>query len=269
MSTKIQWTGETLNVTIGCVKVSDGCENCYAIPEAWMRMHNPNPKTAAAFAGTVEKKPDGTLDWTGRINLLEDRLDQPRHWRKPRKIFVNSLSDIFAARVPTPFVTKLWELMADTPRHSYQLLTKRPERIARVLEKVHADLGLDQPLPNVWMGTSIEANNLARRADHLRQAPAAIRFLSVEPLIGPLPSLDLTGIDWLIVGGESGPRTRVRPLQLDWVRDLIESSRKAGAAVFVKQLGNVWAKENGAADKKGGDPDEWPEDLRVREYPNT
>jgi protein gp37 len=267
-NTKIQWTDETWNITLGCTKVSDGCDNCYAIPEAWMRQHHNNPKVAEAFAGTVTKNPDGTLDWTGRINLLDERLDQPKHWRKPRRIFVNSMSDVFAARVPVDFVTKIWATMQDTPRHTYQILTKRPERVARVLAKVHAELGLTEPLPNVWLGTSIESDDHVRRADHLRQAPAAVRFVSAEPLLGPLPSLDVHGIDWVILGGESSKKkTDARPLELGWVRDLMDRCRTADAAVFVKQLGAVWARENGAVDKKGGEPEEWPADLRVREFP--
>jgi protein gp37 len=157
--------------------------------------------------------------------------------------------------------------MADTPRHTYQILTKRPERLARVLDKVHAELGLTEPLPNVWLGTSIEADDYVRRADHLRRAPAAVRFVSAEPLLGPLPSLDVAGIDWVILGGESGPGSR--PLELGWVRDVIGQCRTTGAAPFVKQLGTVWAKANGASDKKGVTPEDWPVDLRVREYPAT
>lgn len=268
--TDIQWTDETWNITLGCTKVSDGCENCYAIPEAWMRMHHKNPKVAEAFAGTVTKTADGRLDWTGRINLLDARLDQPKHWRKPRKIFVNSMSDVFAARVPTDFVTKIWAVMQDTPRHTYQILTKRPERVARVLGKVHAELGLTEPLANVWLGTSIESDEFVRRADALRQAPAAVRFISAEPLLGPLPSLDVTGLDWVICGGESSKRKEdARPLELDWVRDVMGRCQAADTAVFVKQLGAVWARVNGAVDKKGGDPEEWPMDLRVREFPGA
>ena len=270
MSTKIAWTDETWNVTIGCTKVSDGCDNCYAISEAWMRAHNPNPKVSEAFAGTVAKDSDGRLDWTGRINLLGARLDQPKHWRKPRKIFVNSMSDVFAARVPVDFVAKIWATMQDTPQHTYQILTKRPERIARVLDKVHAELGLTEPLPNVWIGTSIESDEFVRRADALRQAPAAVRFISAEPLLGPLPSLDVRGLDWVILGGESSKRKAdARPLDLDWVREVMGRCRAADVAVFVKQLGAVWARANGAADKKGGEPEEWPADLRVQEFPTT
>lgn len=264
--TAIEWATKTWNPTLGCTRISDECDNCYAIPQAWMRMHNPNPKIRAAFAGTAEKT-DGRTDWTGRINLLDDRLDQPKHWRKPERVFVNSMSDVFAARVPTGFVAKIWRTMQDTPRHTYQVLTKRPERVARVLGKVHAELGLTEPLSNVWLGTSIGRDRFAQRADALRQAPAAVRFISAEPLLGPLPSLDVTGVDWVILGGESGPGAR--PLELDWIRDVIGQCRTTGAAPFVKQLGTVWAKANGASDKKGGKPDDWHEDLRVREYPGT
>ena len=139
--TTIEWTNRTWNPTLGCTRVSPGCDNCYAIGDAWMRMHNPNPKVAEAFAGTVAKT-DGRTDWTGRINLLDGRLDQPKHWRKPERIFVNSMSDVFAARVPADFVTKIWRTMQDTPRHTYQVLTKRPERVARVLDKVHAPMAI-------------------------------------------------------------------------------------------------------------------------------
>lgn len=265
--TTIEWTGKTWNPTLGCTRVSPGCDNCYAIPEAWRHTHAHNPKVAAAYAGTVEKT-DGRTDWTGRINLLDARLDEPKHWRAPETVFVNSMSDVFAARVPVDFVTKIWATMQATPRHTYQVLTKRPERVARVLDKVHAELGLTEPLANVWLGTSIESDEYVRRADALRQAPAAVRFISAEPLLGPLPSLDLRGLDWVILGGESSKRKEdARPLELDWIRDVIDRCRTTGAAPFVKQLGAVWARTNGAADKKGGTPEDWPTDLRVREYP--
>ncbi|MFC4500672.1 MULTISPECIES: DUF5131 family protein [Streptomyces] len=262
--TTIEWATKTWNPTLGCTRVSPGCDNCYAIPEAWRHMHASNPKVAAAYAGTAHKV-DGRTDWTGRINLLDGRLDQPKHWRKPERIFVNSMSDVFAARVPVDYVTKIWRTMQDTPRHTYQILTKRPERVARVLDKVHAELGLTQPLANVWLGTSIESDEYVRRADALRQAPAAVRFISAEPLLGPLPSLDLQRIDWVILGGES--KSGARPLEVDWIRDVVDRCRTSGVTPFVKQLGTVWAKANGAADKKGGEPDDWPEDLRVREFP--
>lgn len=260
MATKIQWTNETWNPTTGCDRVSPGCDHCYACPMA---------KRLKAM-GVAKYQNDGDPRTSGPgfgLTTHLDTLSEPYRWRKPRKVFVNSMSDLFHARVPVDFLTKAWEVMANTPQHTYQVLTKRPERLARVLEKVHQALGLDEPLPNVWLGTSIESDDYTRRADALRQAPAAVRFISAEPLLGPLPSLDLDDIGWVILGGESGPGSR--PLELDWIRDIVGQCRTAGAAPFVKQLGAVWARTNGASDKKGGKPEDWPEDLRVREYPTT
>jgi protein gp37 len=171
--------------------------------------------------------------------------------------------------------------MARTPQHSYQILSKRPRRLSRLLLSdrfagdVHAltwqmDGHMARPrhwpLPNVWMGTSIEMDRYCPRADSLRETPAAVRFLSLEPLLGPLPSLDLTGIDWAIIGGESGGGAR--EMDLGWARDLVTRCREAGTAVFVKQLGSCWARRNGGHGK-GGDWDRWPEDLRIREFPRT
>jgi len=240
----IQWTDSTWNVATGCTKVSDGCLNCYISTTPPFRM-----------AGRKFDRPGigGATD----LQLHPERLEWPLRWRKPRRIFVNSLSDLFHARVPREFIAQAWEVMERTPQHTYQVLTKRPERLARVLD------GLPL-LPNVWLGTSIESDQYVRRADALRAAPAAVRFISAEPLIGAPWSLDLTGIDWLIAGGESGPKAR--PMELDWVRFLLELCEDSGTAPFVKQLGSVWASGLGA-DKKGGAWSFWPEDLRVRQYP--
>ncbi|MCW2899692.1 MAG: hypothetical protein JWO67_1957 [Streptosporangiaceae bacterium] len=254
MSTTIEWTEETWNFVTGCTRISDGCDNCYIERTPPFRMAH------RRFDG---KGPGSSTS----LQLHPERLTQPYRWQKPRKVFVNSLSDLFLAKVPVGFITEAWKVMADTPRHTYQILTKRPERLARVLGKVHAELGLTEPLPNVWLGTSIESDDYTRRADALRQAPAAVRFISAEPLLGPLPSLRLDDIDWLILGGESGPGSR--PLELDWIRDIVGQCRETSTAPFVKQLGTVWAKTNGASDKKGGNPADWPADLRVREYPTT
>jgi protein gp37 len=256
MST-IEWTGETLNPFTGCIRISPGCDNCYIETTPPFRMAH------RRFNG------DGPGSTTG-VLLHPERLNIPRKRRKPETYFVNSLSDTFLAQIPVDYVTDVWRMMADTPRHTYQILTKRPERVARVLGKVHAELGLTEPLANVWLGTSIESDEFVRRADALRQAPAAVRFISAEPLLGPLPSLDVHGIDWIILGGESSKRKEdARPLELDWIRDVMGRCRAADVAVFVKQLGAVWARTNGASDKKGGKPEDWPEDLRVREYPTA
>jgi protein gp37 len=200
--------------------------------------------------------------------------------------------------VPSDFLAQVWAVMAMAEQHTFQVLTKRPERLRRFLQDdcrcgkghvpgVHLRSAMDWagtahsptyvpgvighevyhnrpwPLPNVHVGTSIELDRYCRRADDLRRTPAAVRFLSLEPLLGPLPSLDMTGIDWAIVGGESGPGSRA--LDLAWVRDIIERCREAGTAVFVKQLGARWAATNGGG--KGGDMDRWPEGLRIREFP--
>jgi protein gp37 len=258
VTTTIEWTDTTWNPTSGCDRISDGCTNCYALPMA---------KRLKAM-GQAKYQADGDPRTSGPgfgLTVHPDTLDEPYRWRKPRMVFVNSMSDLFHARVPASFIADVWRTMQATSQHTYQILTKRPERLARVLDQVHAELDLTQPLTNVWLGTSIESDGYIRRADALRQAPAAVRFISAEPLLGPLPSADFTGIDWVILGGESGPGAR--PLELDWVRDVIGQCRTAGAAPFVKQLGTVWARTNGAADKKGGKTDDWPTDLRVREYP--
>ena len=162
---------------------------------------------------------------------------------------------------------------AGHPQHSYQILTKRPERLARVLDRVYDALELNGPLPNVWLGTTVESDEYVRRIDALAQVRAAIRFVSAEPLLGPLPSADFTGIAWTIIGGESGPGAR--PFNPQWAAELIDQSRQAGAAPFVQQLGTVWARDTyiggksvaAHGDTKGGDPDYWPAHLRVREYP--
>ncbi len=190
-------------------------------------------------------------------------------------------NDPFHARVPVPFLAQVFAVMARTPQHTYQVLTKRPGRMPALLGRAgdgecplarHAAPGPDAealagqwPLPNVHLGTSIELDRYARRADDLRQAGAAVRFLSLEPLFGPLPSLRLDGIAWCIIGGESGPGAR--PLDLGWIRELIARCRDAGTAVFVKQLGTVWARQHGHRGTKGNDWDTWPADLQVRERP--
>jgi protein gp37 len=211
------------------------------------------------------------------LTVHPDALTVPLRWRKPRRVFVNSMSDLGHARVPAEFLARVWAVMAGTPQHTYQILSKRPERMRRLLSR--EDFWLDVfmiaenefagpdrvwPLPNVWMGTSIELDRYCRRADDLRETPAAVRFLSLEPLLGPLPSLDLSGIDWMILGGESGPGSR--RMDLGWVRDLIAQGRETGTAIFVKQLGSVAGRELGAGGK-GGDWDAWPADLRIREFP--
>jgi protein gp37 len=234
---RIEWTSATWNPTTGCDRVSAGCDNCYALA-----------LSARLKAMGVQKyRADGDPRTSGPgfgVAVHPETLNVPLHWRTPRRVFVNSMSDLFHARVESEFVARVWEVMAQTPKHTYQVLTKRPERATKVLEAVQAKLSLDVwPLPNVWLGTSVESDDRVRRADHLRAAPAATRFLSLEPLLGPLPSLDLTGIDWVIVGGESGPRCR--PMDAEWVRDLRDRASDQQVAFFFKQWGGRTPKAGG------------------------
>lgn len=292
-STSIEWTagddgtpGATWNPTTGCDKISPGCGlprfdgddtgGCYALALA---------KRLKAM-GSANYQNDGDPRTSGpgfALTVHPGALAVPYRWRKPRRVFVNSMSDLFHARVPARFIAGVWVVMAETPRHTYQILTKRPERMravigddygggALLLDELGEDAGAltlyerPWPLPNVHLGTSIELDRYARRADELRQTSAAVRFLSLEPLLGPLPSLNLDGIGWCIIGGESGPGAR--PMDLGWARELAARCREAGTSVFVKQLGSVWARERDASGK-GCDWDRWPEDLKIREYPQA
>lgn len=322
----IEWTDETWNPVTGCTKVSPGCAHCYA----------------ETFAERFRGVPGHPFEQGFDLKLWPERLTKPFTWKKPRKVFVNSMSDLFHEDVPFEFVDRVFAVMALTPQHTYQVLTKRPERmreyltgpreelgpnrqgaVQHVLDVAHArgEWGLDNadwpkgrpvlagrwPLPNVWLGTSVENQHWADiRLPELLATPAAVRFLSCEPLLGPL-DLRLTsethrcecgeirmhcgcpGIAWVIVGGESGPKAR--PFDLAWARSIVAQCRAAGVPCFVKQLGakpvdrhatcaenhppeecwpdtrfeqGQWAK---LKSRKGGEPDEWPEDLRVREWP--
>ncbi len=230
----IEWTDASWNPTTGCTKVSPGCDHCYAIRAGARLQHLP------AYEGTVADR-----DWTGRVNVVPGRLDQPLRWKRPRRIFVNSMSDLFHPDVPVEFIGSVWDVMAQAHQHQFQILTKRPQRMESILHSWESAgwswrrsdqlwCGpADGPLSNVWAGTSIESDRYAFRADHLRATPAAVRFLSLEPLLGPLPSLDLTGIHWVIVGAESGPGAR--PMDDDWVRDIRDRCWMAEVPFFLKQ----------------------------------
>lgn len=246
---RIEWTDATWNPVTGCSKVSPGCAHCYAETLALTRLAG-----KSGYPG---------LPWTpenavANVVLRHDRLDLPLRWRAPRRIFVNSMSDLFHELVPLDFLCWAFTTMAATPRHTYQVLTKRPERMARLMASVAAGaIGWTEwPLPNVWIGTSIENDRFAGRADDLRAVPGSwTRFISAEPLLGPLPSLDLTGIDWLIVGGESGPEHR--PINPEWVRDLRDRAVAAGVAFLFKQWGGRTPKAGGR-ELDGRTWDEYP-----------
>jgi protein gp37 len=176
--------------------------------------------------------------WTGEVTLDEAALDAPKGWRKPRLIFVNSMSDLFQEAVPEAFISKVWATMATTPHHTYQILTKRPNRMAEIVKNLPV-------LPNVWLGTSVEDAAVLGRLDHLRRTSAAIRFVSFEPLIGSVAGADLHEIHWAIVGGESGPRAR--PMNEEWVDEIYDLCSDSGTAFFFKQWGGRNKKAAGRA----------------------
>jgi protein gp37 len=345
--TSIEWTDATWNPLRGCSRVSEGCRNCYA------------EKIAARYSGVVLSGPRAgqrlpfhgvatAQGWNGKVELVEDKLTEPLSWREPRRVFVNSMSDLFHKDVPDEWIDRVFAVMALAPRHTFQVLTKRPERMRAYLGGLSVltreglvAAAMDQtfdlprgrsfprspavwPLPNVLLGVSVEDQPTADlRIPELLETFAARRFVSYEPALGPVdfrsflpPSCpghvraghSCTGcegwsrgatLDWIIVGGESGPGAR--PFDVAWARSTIRQGREAGVPVFVKQLGarpydsapmddvpgsqipidvdnvtdldvETFAKCIAAAaldvqDRKGGDPAEWPEDLRVREFP--
>lgn len=356
MSSKIQWTTDTWNPLAGCSKISAGCANCYAIKDAVRLAGNPNPKIAEKYAGTT-KTENRKMNWTGRINLASDEvLTQPLRWTRPRKIFVNSMSDLFHEDVPFTFIEKVFGVMALCPQHIFQVLTKRPQRMKEFFDwsdndfchentvgdfsdyiydrngvKPHLKVagwgsysqkdeeGIKDtefiyegkiPLPNVWLGTSVENQKAAdERIPFLLETPAAIRWLSVEPLLEQVdltrifPTKDtkincLSGVEvvwsetfgcsetypteqisWCVVGGESG--NNARPCNIDWIRSVVNQCVVAKTPVFVKQLGaKPYLREVGhgsgkevdapfhISDKKGGQIEEFPSDLQIREMPN-
>ncbi len=221
-TTSIEWTDTTWNPTTGCDRISAGCDDCYALTMA----------RRLKAMGQAKYQTDGDPRTSGPgfgLAIHEDALTDPFTWRKPRKVFVNSMSDLFHARVPLDFVRRVFEVIEATPQHTYQVLTKRASRLPRVADK------LNWPA-NLWMGVSVESRDGLHRVDALRQVPAAVRFLSCEPLIGPLGEIDLTGIHWLIAGGESGPRAR--PMHPDWARSLRDQAVAAGVAFHFKQWGS-------------------------------
>jgi protein gp37 len=224
----IEWTEATWNPTTGCDRISPGCDNCYALTLAKRLKAMGNPKYQ------VDGDPRTSGPGFG-ITVHVDALDLPKRWRTPRMIFVNSMSDLWHARVPADFIHRVFDVMAETPQHTYQLLTKRPRRLARMASEL--------PWPrNVWVGVSIESQQQAWRVTELRKVPATVRFISAEPLLGPL-NLDLTGIGWVIAGGESGPNHRL--MDERWALDLRDQCASSGIAFFFKQWGGRTPKAGG------------------------
>lgn len=313
---KIEWTDETWNPVVGCTRVSPGCDHCYAVRQSYRlgemaradREAGRDPGKKALYEGLTVLNPRGDRHFNGVVRCDGSALGTPLRWRRPRRVFVNSMADLFHEAVPLPFIVRCFAVMALCPQHTFQILTKRPERMIEMgedhiaaavwaaAEELAYQHGLPRateeswPLPNVWLGTSVEDQAAADgRIPHLLRCPAAVRFLSCEPLLGPVnlapswnhgnfdPDFDVC-IDWVIVGGESG--SGARPCDLAWIRSIVQQCGAAQVACFVKQLGAAPWEDNGwgalcaenmlkLRDHKGGDPDEWPADLRVREWPNN
>jgi protein gp37 len=302
--TDISWADATWNPTIGCTKVSPGCDGCYPIPIARIREHNPHPAVADAYAGVVQRTAEG-LDWTGRVNLLPERLLQPLRWRKPRRIFVDSMSDLFHDKVSVGYIAEVFAIMAAAHWHTFQVLTKRHARMRSLLrdpqfrelvqaesatlahEGVNIDVGNPWetwPLRNVWLGVSVEDQKYADiRIPALLDTPAAVRWISAEPLLGPLDLSSWLGLEWMesfdgwgqelgaavtgrvgaggglhwvVTGGESGPGAR--PMHPDWARTLRDQCQAAALPFHLKQRGSyTWEMTGGGA---------WPEpDLYVND----
>jgi protein gp37 len=278
--TSIQWTDRTWNPTRGCSRVSAGCVHCYAERQA-VRFSNPGP-----FQGFVQFA-NGHPQWTGKVELIESKLEEPLHWRKPKQVFVNSMSDLFHEGLPIIAIKSVFDVMRAAHWHTYQVLTKRAARLLEIVGWLKQQYDDDYPLPNVWLGVSVEDQATAdKRIPLLLQTPAAIRFVSYEPALGPvyftrlqdgdsiLNALAGTNtyrdgevsmhakLDWIIVGGESGPGAR--PFDVAWARNTIAQCKAAGVACFYKQGG---ASNACPHDRKGGHLECFPPDLQVREFP--
>lgn len=248
------WWDQSWNPVSGCDPVSEGCKNCWA------------ERMARRLAGRCgyPEAPDHF-----NVTLHPDRLDQPLRWKKSRRVFVSSMGDLFHKDVPFHFIEQIFYMMAKANQHTYQLLTKRPQRMLEVVRQIEDTQHdrFDDLFPNVWLGVTAENQERAdERIPILLQTPAAVRFVSVEPMLGPVDMWDgnseawplaESGLDWIIIGCESGPNRR--PIKLEWAVDVIRKCKPAGVPVFVKQLDI-----NGKVSKN---PTEWPEELRVREYP--
>lgn len=248
-TTGIAWTDRTWNPTTGCDKISTGCDNCYAMTLAprlkAMQAHKP----AAAQRYAKDGNPVTSGPGFG-LTLHADLVDAPRHWVKPSMVFVNSMSDLFHAGVDLGFVADIFATMRDTPQHTYQVLTKRSARLPKIVDR------LEWPA-NLWMGVSVENEDAMFRIEDLKAVPTVVRFLSAEPLVGPLAGLAgaLDGIDWVIVGGESGKNHR--PMNMGWARDIRAACDETDTAFFFKQVGGVRSKSGGNL-IDGEVVEEWP-----------
>lgn len=241
LKTGIEWTDATWNPITGCTKVSAGCDNCYAETLAKKRLAHLYTRRLP-IVDTPENRGDPFA-----VRLWPDRLDHPTGWSHPRMVFVNSMSDLFHHDVPDEFVSRVFEVMLKTSRHVYQVLTKRPSRAARFWKHHAVRFGLSEIPEHIWMGTSVESQDVEYRVRHLRLVPARVRFLSCEPLLGPL-IVPLEGIHWVIVGGESGPNRRA--MDPAWAELIRDQCVQSGVPFFFKQWGGRTPKAGGR--KLGG-----------------
>jgi len=294
----IEWTDASWNPVRGCTVVSPGCKNCYAAKVA-ARFSG----KGLAYEGLAFMHPKAGGQWTGEVRLIEEQLDAPLRWSRPRRIFVNSMSDLFHEALSIETIARVFAVMYLAPKHTFQVLTKRANRMREVLtdpwfynlvlqaadelrdQRSHLQgVGISDPTkhpaPWVQLGVSVEGPEYLERVDQLLYSPAGVRFVSAEPLLAELdlfarlyPRIgERPALDWVIVGGESGQQAR--PFNIEWARRIVVDCKVAGVACFVKQLG---ADPRTIADlpcsplasKKGGDPAEWPADLRVREFPEV
>lgn len=269
-ATSIQWTDAVWNPIRGCSRVSPGCQNCYA------------ERMAARFSADMWDGPQDAVAvmtkagprWTGKVILVEDKLNDPLHWKQPRRVFVNSMSDLFHERVKTKWLIKIFEVMVCANRHTFQVLTKRPERMLAFMSKYPG-----YAVGNIWLGVSAENQETAdERIPLLFQTPAAVRWVSAEPLLGPIdlrPYLEgyqkgKPALDWVVVGGESGPGARKCDVAR-WLDPIVTACKEAGVSCFVKQMGaNAWFGDGRLRfkDPKGGDPTQWAEHHKVRQLPH-
>ncbi|HZL59849.1 MAG TPA: phage Gp37/Gp68 family protein [Stellaceae bacterium] len=240
-ATKIEWTDATWNPVTGCTKISAGCDHCYA------------ERFSERFRGT----PGHPFQVGFDLTLRPERLEQPLRWRQPRMIFVNSMSDLFHKEIPREFICRVFDTMERASWHTFQVLTKRSSLLRDFLRERY---GKDRGPLNMWFGVSVEDGTRKSRIRHLHDSPAGVRFLSIEPLIGPIGRLNLTGIDWVIVGGESG--YGARPINPDWVRDVRDQCLESRVAFFFKQWGGLRAKSGG----RQLDGREWSEFPGVSTY---
>ena len=237
-NSSIEWTESTWNPLTGCTKISPGCQHCYAERMALRLQSMGQPHYANGF----------------KLTLHEDSLELPLRWKRPQTIFVNSMSDLFHKDVPLGFIQKMFDVMNCASWHRFQVLTKRSDRLLELSPRL-------QWAPNIWMGVSVEKEDYLFRIAELRKTPAKIKFLSLEPLLGPLPNLKLRGIDWVIVGGESGPGAR--PMDPEWAIAIRDQCQAAGVAFFFKQWGGVRKKATGRL-LEGRTWDEMPVTLSLK-----